>query len=92
MHTRQYLPFERMSEFFSDVCNLKISQGTLCTLLKGFAQKAQPAYELITHKGENEKAVIRLETDTCIKNGQNVLAAFKTIAVSQPEKLQNFNY
>lgn len=47
MHTRQYLPFERMSEFFSDVCNLKISQGTLCTLLKGFDQKAQPAYEVM---------------------------------------------
>ena len=43
IHTRQYLPFERMSEFFNDVCNLKISQGTLCTLLKVFAQKAQPA-------------------------------------------------
>jgi transposase len=57
MHTRQYLPFERMSEFFSDVCNLKISQGTLCTLLKGFAQKAQPAYELIAQKVENEKVV-----------------------------------
>ena len=41
--TRQYLSFERMSEFFSDVCNLEISQATLCALLKRFAQKAQPA-------------------------------------------------
>ncbi|WP_426092968.1 IS66 family transposase [Flavobacterium sp. DSR3-2] len=51
-----------MSEFFSDVCNLKISQGTLCTLLKGFAQKAQPAYELIAQKIENEKVVDGDET------------------------------
>jgi transposase len=42
-----------MSEFFSDVFNLKISQGTLCALLKRFAQKAQPAYELIAQKVEN---------------------------------------
>lgn len=39
-------------------------------------------------KTENEAqhyAVIRSVTDTCIKNGQNVLAAFKTIAILQPE-------
>lgn len=41
MHTRQYLPFERISEFFNDVCNLPISQGTICNLLNGFALKAQ---------------------------------------------------
>lgn len=57
MHTRQYLPFERMSEFFSDVCNLKIAQGTLCSLLNGFAKKARPAYGLIALKVENGKVV-----------------------------------
>jgi hypothetical protein len=30
-----------MSKFFSDVCNLEISQGTLCSLLKRFAQKVE---------------------------------------------------
>ncbi|MET4083264.1 hypothetical protein ABIB40_003233 [Pedobacter sp. UYP30] len=29
--------------------------------------------------------MIRSVTDTCIKNGQNVLNAFKTIAKLQPE-------
>ncbi|WP_132071623.1 IS66 family transposase [Flavobacterium ranwuense] len=57
MYTRQYLPFERMSEFFSDVCNLNISRGSLCTLLKYFAQKAQLAYELIAQKVEHKKMV-----------------------------------
>jgi len=33
LHTRQYLPFDRMSEFFSDFCNLSISQGTIYNLL-----------------------------------------------------------
>lgn len=36
LHTRQYLPFERMSEYFKDLCNLPISQGTICNLLDGF--------------------------------------------------------
>ncbi len=30
-----------MSKFFSDVCNLEISRGTLCSLLKRFAQKVE---------------------------------------------------
>ena len=38
-----------------------------------------------TENGAQFYAVIRSVTDTCIKNGQNVLAAFKTIAVLQPE-------
>ena len=62
LHTRQYLPFARMSEFFSDFCNLSISQGTICNLLNKFAQKATPAYELIAQKLETEKVVGSDET------------------------------
>lgn len=62
LHTRQYLPFSRMSEFFSDFCNLPISQGTIFNLLNKFAQKAQPAYELIAQKLETEKVVGSDET------------------------------
>jgi transposase len=69
LHTRQYLPFERMSEFFQDFCNLPISQGTICNLLEKFAQKAQPAYDLIANKIENEKVVGSDETGIKI-NGQ----------------------
>jgi transposase len=38
-----------------------------------------------TDNGAQFYTVIRSVTDTCIKNGQNVLDAFKTIAVLQPE-------
>jgi transposase len=62
LHTRQYLPFERMSEFFRDVCNVPISQATICNLLERFATKAQPAYELIAQKVENETVVGADET------------------------------
>jgi len=70
MHTRQYLPFERMSEFFKDVCNLPISQGTICNLLNGFALKAQPAYDLIAKKVWSEKVVGTDETGIKV-NGRN---------------------
>ena len=62
LHTRQYVPFARMSEFFSDFCNLSISQGTICNLLNKFAQKATPAYELIAQKLETQKVVGSDET------------------------------
>lgn len=87
MHTRQYLPFERMSEFFSDVCNLKIAQSTLCSLLKRFAQKAQPAYELIAQKVENAAVVGGDETGAKVngKKGwfwtfQNKMATYITFS------------
>ena len=70
MHTRQYLPFERMSEYFKDVCNLPISQGTICNLLDGFALKAQPAYDLIAQKVSNEKVVGADQTGIRV-NGKN---------------------
>jgi transposase len=38
-----------------------------------------------TEDGAQFYAVIRSVTDTCIKNLQNVLDAFKTIAIFQPE-------
>jgi transposase len=50
MHTRQYLPIERMSEYFNDTYGLGISQGTICNMLERFAQKATPAYNLIATK------------------------------------------
>jgi transposase len=70
IHTRQYLPFERMSEYFKDVCNLPISQGTICNLLDGFALKTQPAYDLIAQKVSNEKVVGADETGIRV-NGKN---------------------
>lgn len=70
MHTRQYLPFERMSEFFKDVCNLPISQGTISNLLKNFALKAQPAYDLIAEKVWKERVVGADETGIKV-NGKN---------------------
>jgi len=70
MHTRQYLPFERMSEFFKDVCNLPISQGTICNLLNDFAFKAQPAYNLIAEKVAHQNVVGTDETGIRV-NGRN---------------------
>jgi transposase len=62
MHTRQYIPFERMSEYFRDVCNLPISQGAICDILDRFAEKAMPAYNLIAKEVKNSTVIGSDET------------------------------
>lgn len=47
LHTRQYIPLARISELFSSIYGIAISQGTVCGILDRFAQKALPAFELI---------------------------------------------
>jgi len=38
-HTRQYIPFRRMKEFFNDVFHLPISEGGIHYLLNKFGKK-----------------------------------------------------
>ena len=47
MHSRQYMPYERMAEFFKHTMNLPVSPGTLNNIVHRFAQKASPAYNAI---------------------------------------------
>lgn len=47
LHTRQYLPFKRIQEFFRDFANLNISVGTLCKMVTRMSKKALPFYEEI---------------------------------------------
>ena len=49
-HTRQYIPFRRMKEFFNDVFHVPISEGGIHYLLNKLAKKAEPAYEMIKQK------------------------------------------
>lgn len=70
MHTRQYIPFERMSEYFRDVCNLPISQGAIYDILNRFANKAVPAYQLIAKEVESSRVVGSDETGAKV-NGKN---------------------
>ncbi|HJZ39218.1 MAG TPA: IS66 family transposase [Bacteroidales bacterium] len=83
LHTRQYIPFERMSEYFSDVCNLPISQGTVYDILERFTQKATPAYRLINNEVQSGDVIGSDETGAKVngKKGwfwtwQNKVATF----------------
>ena len=65
LSTRQYLPFQRMQEFFSDVMNLSISQGGIASILQRFTQKSTPFYLMIkeglqrsTYVGTDETGIV----------------------------------
>lgn len=78
MHTRQYIPFERMSEYFKDVCNLPISQGAICDILNRFAHKAIPAYQLIAKEIENSTVVGADETGAKVNGKTGWFWAWQT--------------
>ena len=44
LHARQYLPYKRMKELFTDVMNLPISVGGINNVLARISQKALPYY------------------------------------------------
>jgi hypothetical protein len=43
----QYLPFRRMSDLFTHVYNLPISEGTIGNMLERLGKKGQPIYDII---------------------------------------------
>lgn len=47
LSARQYIPVERITEFFASVLNLKISSGGVCYLLEKSRRKSAPHYEYI---------------------------------------------
>lgn len=50
LFSRQYLPFDRLREFFNDSFSLPISEGGLHELLKRLTAKAIPAYNMIKER------------------------------------------
>ena len=66
LHTRQYLPYARMQEFFNDVMGLPVSSGGINNILQRLTKKAMPFYDKIKE---------RIEQATCIgtdETGQNI--------------------
>lgn len=68
MSVRQYMPVNRIREFFEQVCKLKISEGTICNKLSLFAEKLRPVYNNILEKIKQSTCVGVDETG-CKING-----------------------
>lgn len=69
LYSRQYMPFDRMREFFNDAFHLPISEGGLHELLNRLVAKSAPAYQIIKDKITQSTVVGADETGTKI-NGK----------------------
>jgi len=49
-HARQYIPFGRMQEMYSDIFGLSISSGSLVNMVQTFSKKAFGIYETIRQR------------------------------------------
>lgn len=62
LNVRQYLSINCTQEFFNQVVNLEISQGSICNKLKSFADKCLPVYQDIKNRIEQSHCVGADET------------------------------
>lgn len=95
LHTRQYIPFKRMQEFFNNVLHVPISEGGIHYLLGKLAKKAKPAYEMIKNKLALETGGFIGSDETGVKVGgekywawtwQNDEATFITITDNRAQR------
>jgi transposase len=66
LHARQFMPSERMREFFNDVLQVPISEGALHNAIGRMAEKARPEYEAINKELETSNVVGGDETGSSI--------------------------
>lgn len=65
LSVRQYMPYDRISEYLKDAYNMPISQGSIKNLLDSFTEKAGLAYQRI--KENIAKAVVVGADETGVK-------------------------
>lgn len=69
LHARQYIPFERMAEFFETAMGLPISTGSIANIILRIADKATLAYEDIKNHVQQAPRLGADETGVKV-NGQ----------------------
>lgn len=82
MHTRQYLPYQRMKEFLQDVMKLPISTGGINNILQRLASKATPVYDQIKQRIEQATVVGADETSMNINGKLNWIWAWQNNALT----------
>jgi transposase len=69
MSVYQYLPYQRLKQFFSDVFHLPFSEGTIDNILEDMSRKAEPAYKEIQTR-ISKSVVVGADETGCRVNGK----------------------
>ena len=70
LHARQYMPYKRMKEFFTDTFHLPISEGGIAGVLQRFVKKAIPHYHTIKHRIDTASYVGSDETSMVVNGAK----------------------
>ena len=70
LHSRQYMPYERMNELYRDIFGIPLSSGSLTTMIKSVAHNSRGFYEEIRRRVSSAPVVGADETGVNI-NGKN---------------------
>jgi transposase len=71
LHARQYMPYKRMKEFFTDAFNLPMSEGSIANILQRFVKKALPHYDIIKQRIEAATYVGSDETSMVVNGAKH---------------------
>jgi hypothetical protein len=77
-HARQYLPFARLKETLNDAFGVPISEGGVHCLLRRFAQKAAPIYQMIKQRVQDSKVVGTDETGVKVNASKHLFWTWQT--------------
>ena len=69
LNVRQYMSTNRIQEFFEKVCNLHISEGTICNKLKDMAAWLEVPYNVIRENLMNSTTYVGGDETGCKVNG-----------------------
>jgi transposase len=70
LHSRQYIPFDRMREMYQNLFGLELSSGTLVGMIQRFTAKVGGLYEIIRARIAQSPVVGGDETGVCV-GGKN---------------------
>ena len=69
MSIYQYIPYRRIAQFFSDIFQLPLSDGTVDNVLEDMSRKAEPAYREIQSRIAKSE-VVGGDESGCRVNGK----------------------
>ncbi len=78
LHSRQYLPYRRMKEFFKDCLGIALSEGSIDNIIQRFSCKALPVYGMLATTISNSTVIGCDETGAKVDGVNHWVWAYQT--------------
>lgn len=78
LHSRQYLPYQRMKELLKDCFGLSLSEGSIDNIIRRFAGKALPVYGMLKDAVSNSPVIGGDETGARVDGSKYWVWTYQT--------------